>query len=144
MPYPYAMPAKDIYHDIVKHSLQKEGWKITDDPFKLKWGLRELFVDLGASKLLAATKGEQKIAVEIKSFVNTSPITDLEKALGQYIIYANILEETEPKRLLYLAIRKSTYQEIFSEAIGNLVIKKNSLRLLVFEPKKEEIIQWIP
>ena len=54
-----------------------------------------------------------------------------------------ILEETEPERLLYLAIRKSTYQEIFSEAIGNLVIKNNSLRLLVFEPKKEEITKWI-
>ena len=95
---------------IVKNSLQKEGWTITDDPFKLKWGLRELFVDLGASKLLAAAKGEQKIAVEIKSFVNVSPISDLEKALGQYIIYANILEETEPERLLYLAIRQATYQ----------------------------------
>ncbi len=139
------MPAKDIYHDTVKNSLQKEGWTITDDPFKLKWGLRELFVDLGASKLLAAAKGEQKIAVEIKSFVNVSPISDLEKVLGQYIyiIYANLLEETEPERLLYLAIRQATYQEIFSEPIGNLVIKKNSLRLLVFEPKKEVIVTWI-
>jgi len=137
------MPAKDIYHDIVKNSLKKEGWTVTDDPFKLKWGLRELFVDLGASKLFAAVKGEQKIAVEIKSFVNVSPITDLEKTLGQYILYANILEETEPERLLYLAIRQATYQAIFSEPIGNLVIKKNSLRLLVFEPKKEEIIKWI-
>ena len=55
------MPAKDIYHDTVKTVLEKEGWVITDDPLKLKWGLRELFVDLGASKLLAAQKGEQKI-----------------------------------------------------------------------------------
>lgn len=88
------MPAKDIYHDTVITVLKKEGWVITDDPLKLKWGLRELFVDLGASKLLAAQKGEQKIAVEIKSFVKISPVRDLEEALGQYILYRNILEET--------------------------------------------------
>jgi hypothetical protein len=42
------MPAKDIFHNTVKSALQKEGWQITDDPLRLKWGFRELFVDLGA------------------------------------------------------------------------------------------------
>lgn len=137
------MPAKDIYHNIVKTVLEKDGWVITDDPLKLKWGLRELFVDLGASKLLAAQKGERKIAIEIKSFVKISPVTDLEEALGQYILYRNILEETQPLREIYLAIRQATYREIFSEPIGNLVVEKNSLRLLVFDPEKEVIVQWI-
>ncbi len=137
------MPAKDIYHHTVRTVLEKEGWVITDDPLKLKWGLRELFVDLGASKLLAAQKGELKIAVEIKSFVKISPVTDLEAALGQYILYRNILEETEPLRQLYLGIRQATYREIFSEAIGNLVVQKNSLKLLVFDAEKEVIVQWI-
>jgi len=137
------MPAKDIYHNIVKTVLEKDGWVITDDPLKLKWGLRELFVDLGASKLLAAQKGERKIAIEIKSFVKISPVTDLEEALGQYILYRNILEETQPLRQIYLAIRQATYREIFSEPIGNLVVEKNSLRLLVFDPEKEVIVQWI-
>jgi len=26
------VPAKDIYHDTVKHALQKGGWTITHDP----------------------------------------------------------------------------------------------------------------
>lgn len=137
------MPAKDIYHDTVINVLEKEGWVITDDPLKLKWGLRELFIDLGASKLLAAEKGERKIAVEIKSFVKISPVRDLEEALGQYILYRNILEETEPSRQIYLGIRQATYREIFSEPIGNLVVQKNSLRLLVFDSEKEIIVQWI-
>ncbi|GAB1540736.1 hypothetical protein NUACC21_34050 [Scytonema sp. NUACC21] len=64
-----------------------------------------MFVDLGATKLLAAQKAERKIAVEIKSFVNASPVTDLEVALGQYILYQKIMEETEPGQQLYLAIR---------------------------------------
>ena len=137
------MPAKDIFHDIVITALQKEGWQITDDPLRLKWGLRELFVDLGAKKLIAAQKGETKIAVEIKSFIGKSPIHELENALGQYILYRNILEEIETERSIYLAVRKSTYEEIFSEPIGVMIIKKNQLLLLVFDDDREEIIQWI-
>ncbi|MFM9157316.1 MAG: element excision factor XisH family protein, partial [Dolichospermum sp.] len=76
------MPAKDIYHNTVKTALEKDGWKITDDPFKLKWGLRELFVDLGSKKLLIAEKAERRIIVEIKSFINPSAIADLQNALG--------------------------------------------------------------
>ncbi len=87
------MPAKDIYHDVVKNALIKDGWAVTNDPFRLKWGARELFVDLGLSKLIAAQKAEQKIAVEIKSFTNPSSIADLEQALGQYLLYRAVLEE---------------------------------------------------
>ncbi|MGK7892653.1 MAG: element excision factor XisH family protein [Xenococcus sp. (in: cyanobacteria)] len=137
------MPAKDIFHDIVIIALKKDGWQITDDPLRLKWRLRELFVDFGAKKLIAAQKGETKIAVEIKSFIGKSPIYELENALGQYILYRNILEETEAERLIYLAVRKSTYEEIFSEPIGVMIIQKNQLRLLVFDDEQEEVIQWI-
>ena len=135
------MPAKDIFHDVVKTALQKEQWEITDDPLRLKWGIRELFVDLGAKKLLIAQKGEIKIAVEIKSFIGRSPMNELENALGQYILYRNILEETEKERKIYLAIRKSTYDEVFSEPIGVLAVQKNNLRLLIFDDEKEEIVQ---
>jgi hypothetical protein len=138
------MPAKDIYHDTVKNALIKDGWTITNDPLRLKWGLRELFVDLGISKLVSAQKADRRIAVEIKSFTNPSPIADLEQALGQYLIYRAILEETQPECLLYLAIRKTTYGAIFSEPIGELIMKKYQLNLMVFEAKKEEVYQWIP
>ncbi|MBP5973898.1 hypothetical protein HW132_14425 [Brasilonema sp. CT11] len=77
------MPAKDIYHDAVRNALEKESWKITKDPFILRWGTRDLCIDLGAQKPIAAKKSGQKIAVEIKSFVGASPITDLEKGGSQ-------------------------------------------------------------
>jgi hypothetical protein len=64
------MPAKDIYHEMVKNALTKDGWTITDDPLKLIIGSRSLYVDLGAEKLIAAQKENQKIAVEIKSFLS--------------------------------------------------------------------------
>ena len=63
------MPAKDIYHETVKNALIKDGWTITHDPLVLRWGTTDVYVDLGAEQLLAAEKNEQKIAVEIKSFV---------------------------------------------------------------------------
>ena len=138
------MPAKDTYHNVVKNALIKDGWEVTNDPFRLKWGVRELFVDLGLSKLIAAQKAEQKIAVEIKSFANPSSIADLEQALGQYLLYRAVLEEVKPDFLLYLAVRKITYQAIFSEPIGELVVNKYKINLLVFESKKQEVWQWIP
>jgi hypothetical protein len=27
--------AKDVFHDLVKDGLEKEGWTITDDPFDI-------------------------------------------------------------------------------------------------------------
>jgi hypothetical protein len=32
------MPAKDIFHDLVKNALIKEGWIITNDPLYLDYG----------------------------------------------------------------------------------------------------------
>ena len=138
------MPAKDIYHDQVRNALEKENWQITKDPLVLKWGTRELYIDLGAEKLIAAEKTGQKIAVEVKSFVSNSPISDLEKALGQYILYHDILQQLEPNRRLYLAIRQETYSELFQEPVGKILLENQRLCLLVFDSEQEIILKWIP
>ena len=138
------MPARDIYRDAVKNALVKDGWDIANDPLRLTWGVREFFVDLGVSKLIAARKAEQTIAVEIKGFTNRSAIADLEQALGQYLLYRAVLEEVWGNGSLYLAIRSATYQGVFSEAIGTLIVRKYGLNLLVVDVDKEEILQWIP
>ncbi len=62
------MPRRDLYHDAVVHALEKAGWTITADPFKLGYGTRNLYVDLGAENLLAAVKEDRVIAVEINVF----------------------------------------------------------------------------
>ena len=98
---------------------------------------------MGAKKLLAAQKEGQKIAVEIKSFLSPSPINDLEQALGQYIIYTQILSDQQPERLLYMAISEGIFSDFFSEELPQSVIKFNQLKLLIFSPKTEEIVEWI-
>jgi hypothetical protein len=137
------MPAKDIYHETVKNALIKDGWTITDDPLKLTIGSRSLYIDLGAEKLIAAQKGAQKIAVEIKSFISPSPIKDLENALGQYILYQNILQNTDSERILYLAIREEVYNDLFAEPIGQLLLNNKQIKLIIFNPDKEELSAWI-
>ncbi len=138
------MPAKDIYHDKVKNALIKDGWTITHDPLRLEWGGKDMYVDLGAEQLLAAEKGGRQIAVEIKSFVGASDMDDLEKALGQYVVYHDVLTELEPQRVLYLAVPRQVLRDIFEEPLGKLLLKNNRARLIGFDPHTEEIVQWIP
>lgn len=138
-----AMPAKDIYHDTVKNALVKDGWTITDDPLKLTIGSRSLYVDLGAEKLIAAQKDNQKIAVEIKSFLSPSPINDLENALGQYVLYQNILKSTDVERILYLAVREEVYNDLFAEPIGQLLLSNQQIKLITFSENRQELVKWI-
>lgn len=81
------MAAKDQYHELVKVALQKEQWIITDDPLKVEVGGAKLEIDLGAEKLFGAERFGQKIAVEVKTFLSDSPITDFHLALGQFLNY---------------------------------------------------------
>jgi len=137
------MPAKDLLHDCVKNALIKDGWKITDDPFRLKYKGRKLYVDLGAERILAAEKGEEKIAVEIKSFVGASEMNDLENALGQFIFYRAILAENEPDRKLFLAVPDEVFQTLFQKEFYDLLTKNNLAKVFGVNEEEEEIIGWI-
>ena len=138
------MPRRDFLHGTVKAALIKAAWTITDDPFRISFGIRKVFVDLGAEKnLLAAENGADNVAVQIKSFVGISKMNDLENAIGQYIVYRTYLNEIEPDRLLYLAIDDETFTELFYDVSGRILLDVNKIRLIVVDPVQEEITQWI-
>jgi len=138
------MPARDIYHFNVKNALIKDGWTVTHDPLTLRWGTTDVFVDLGAEQLLAAEKQERKIAVEVKSFIGASVTNDLENALGQYILYQDVLLRTEPDRYLYLAVHEEAFFKAFDDALGKLLLENKRIQLIVFDPDTEAILRWIP
>lgn len=138
------MPAKDVYHEIVCTALIKDGWTITDDPLILKIGRRSAFIDLGAEKLIAAERDSEKIAVEIKSFLSPSPISDLENAWGQFFMYARALQKKDPNRRLYLAVTRNTFETLFQEEAGQLLLEEPGFRIIVFDPNSEEITKWQP
>jgi XisH protein len=116
------MAAKDFYHEHVKTALTKDGWKIADDPYLVEWLGKKLQIDLGAERLIAAEKGTEKIAVEVKSFIGPSKIEDLEDALGQFVLYRFSLKRAAPERMLYLAIHENVYTSIFQHPDGEALL----------------------
>jgi hypothetical protein len=135
--------AKDKFHDAVKNGLIKEGWIITNDPLFLQFGGVDLFVDLGAEKLIAAQKDNQKIAVEIKSFLSYSVISDFHQAVGQVMNYRLILQQEEPDRLLYLAVPLDIYETFFKLEFTQLAIANYQFKLIVYDTEQGGIVQWI-
>lgn len=136
--------AKDLFHNTVKVALQKDGWNITHDPYRLRYGLVDVYVDLAAEEAIAAEKQGRKIAVEVKSFVGGSNISDFHTALGQFLNYRIALEvSTEPDRILYLAVPTDSYQLFLRFEPAITVIKRYEVRLIIYNPHNEEIEQWI-
>ncbi len=109
-----------------------------------RYGCLPTLPGLRAEQLFAAEKNERKIVVEVKSFIGASIVADLEQALGQDILYADVLSDVEPDRIVYLAIRKEIFTTLFSEPLGQLLLRKNRVNLLVFDASQQEIHQWIP
>lgn len=138
------MPAKDIYHSTVKNALIKDGWRITHDPLRIRLARgKNLFVDLGAERLLAAERGTEKIAIEIKSFTSPSDMHSLEQAVGQFVLYDRLLRRYYSDYILYLAVSEDIRKTVFEEEAGLTMIKDNIIRLVTFDPIKEAIVKWI-
>jgi hypothetical protein len=137
------MPAKDKFHELVKTALENQGWTITDDPYHIDLGFVDFYIDLGAEQLLAATKDNEKIAVEIKTFLAPSTISEFHTAVGQFINYRIALEFDDPERILYLAIPLGIHKKFFKYSFIQTVIERNQIPLLVYDTEKEEISQWI-
>ena len=114
------MAAKDIVHDVVREALEKEGWFIIRDPFFLRVSENiGMFVDLAADQLLLAERETLKIAVEVKSFVGLSTLSDFHLAVGQFLNYRLALEGFEPDRILYLAIPMVLFKKLLMLTLLN-------------------------
>jgi hypothetical protein len=136
--------AKDVFHQQVKNALIKDGWNITHDPLTIRISEAvKLQIDLAAETTIAAERDSEKIAVEIKSFVGDSDISAFHTALGQYLNYCQALEEQEPDRIVYLAIPLETYQDFFQLPFIQRSLQRYQVKLIIYDPKLEEINQWI-
>jgi hypothetical protein len=137
------MPAKDKFHDVVKTALQKDGWVITSESLYIPLErITGMYIDLAAEKILVADRQGQKIAVEVKSFINPSPMSDFHTAIGQFINYRYGLAAFEPDRILYLAVPLRAYEDFFTTPFVQSVIKGSQINLLVYNPATEEIVRW--
>lgn len=137
------MAAKDRFHGVVRTALEKEQWIITDDPLRIDIGSTKFEVDLGAEQLLGAERGTERIAVEVKSFLGDSLLTDYHAALGQFLNYRLALEVRDSERTLYLAIPVIAYESFFQREFSQISVERYEIKLIVYDPNQERVVQWI-
>jgi hypothetical protein len=134
--------ARDKVHNAARIALEKDGWLITHDPYQVKVLDVEYEIDLGAEELVAAEKGGRKIAIEIKSFLQGSFVYEFHGVLGQFLNYGLGLEEQEPDRELYLAVPVQVYRTFFAKAVVQKAITRFNLKLVLFDPQQQTIVEW--
>ena len=137
------MPARDTYHDAVKTALIKDGWTIVADPYFIEYEDASLYADLFVEKTLLAEQNTRQIVVEIKSFKSPSPMKDFQNALGQYLLYRDLLEFANKNYEVYLAVINTVFDTFFQRKSIQAVIRHHQLKLIVFNNQEEEIVSWI-
>jgi hypothetical protein len=53
-----------------------------------------------------------------------------------------MLEINQPDRQLYLAVPIDAYETFFQTRFTQLVLQRYSLKLIVYDPLLEEVVQW--
>jgi hypothetical protein len=137
------MPAHDVFHAAVKNGLIKDGWTITDDPLSIEFDLTNFYIDLTAERLIGAEKAGERIAVEVKSFLGPSLVTDFHAALGQFLNYRIVLDETDPDRVLFLAVSEPTYTAFFENLLAKIAVRRHGVNLIIYDPDSGALVQWI-
>jgi hypothetical protein len=137
------MPQQDSLHYVVKHALEKDGWIVTHEPLTIRLEDVKFYVDLAAEKEMGENNHIEKVAIEVKVFGGLSFLNEFEKAVEQYAIYRQFLEELFPARQLFLAVSLKVYESSFALPTIQAIVARQQMRLLVFNRETEEIVQWI-
>ncbi len=137
--------ARDKTHAVVANALTKAGWEVPDRQEALvipdRPGGRRLYIDISATR----TSDQIAVLVEVKGYENVvSPVTYLERVIGQYLVYQAVLDYQESTIPLYLAVPQSGYEAVFREQLGQIVVTRYAINLLVYNEMQQEIIEWMP
>jgi hypothetical protein len=136
--------AKDIYHNLVKLALERDGWLITHDPFNISDITTNIDydIDLGAEKLIAAERGSDKIAVEVKSFLRASISHEFHSVFGQYLIYLEALKKLAPERILLLAMPNFAFDRLQEYPFILEILNRYGVNYIVFDANQPNILEW--
>ena len=137
------MAARDQMHESVKAALIKDGWTIKNEPLTIRWDHAQLAIDLGAEKILLAERPGELIAVEVKSFLRSNSIPELQKAVGQYLMYREALVTNDPERRILLATHQKVMAALLVQPQTAAFLQKYHIHLLIVDIQQEEIEQWI-
>ena len=135
--------ARDIFHTLVREALVEEGWVITHDPYPLhnrkQGGLQ---TDIGAEKIITAEKGHERIAVEVKSFVHISILHDFLLAVGQFYVYRKILSNTDPERVLFVALPEFVFNRIIKFEWVQDVVSDLGMKFILYDTNLKILTAW--
>lgn len=112
-------------------------------PFESNLWETDYKIDLGAERVIGATKENEIIAVEIKTFGEPSFVYAFHAALGQYINYKRRLRKTGKPHILFLAVSTDIYELQFDRLVVQDAIEEDNLKIIVFNPKTKQIEKWI-
>ena len=134
------MPAFDSCHLQIVRALEKEGWSISLDQFLIRIDRsHRVYIDIEAHHFDSTSI----MVVEIKCFQDIeSETTDLYTAIGQYLIYRNLLERNAIAIPLYLAIPLEAYSGVFNR-MAFPMITQNHVKMIVVDLEREVIDQWL-
>jgi hypothetical protein len=137
------MPNEDRYHSVVLRCLKKAEWVIVKEQEYISIGSyndtnRRLYIDIKAQR-----QDAELVLIEVKG-LETSPVHELMELLGQYLIYRMALDYLSIEIPLYIAVSQIAYQDIIQHVLGQEMMYRYAVPLLIFDPVKEEIVKWIP
>ena len=91
---------------------------------------------------MAAERGNEKIAIEIKSFLGESELFDYHAALGQFLNYKLALQLSDPDRTLFLAVPVQTWRSLFDREFPKKSVQEYQVKLIIYDSVNEVIVQW--
>ena len=92
--------------------------------------------------MIAAERSNQKVLVEIKSFLAESIPNEFHTALGQYLDYELGLEDFDAERIAFLAIPDKIFDKIQKIPFLIKSLTRYKVKVITFDPISETIKAW--
>jgi hypothetical protein len=116
---------------------RKLDWKPTSG-----WGSSSCLLKMAHTMSVRAVR-QFCHAVEVKSFISPSNVSEFHTALGQFLNYRDALSKIEPDRQLYLAVRVPIYESFFQRRFIAAAVERYQLRLVTYDVQQEVITRWL-
>lgn len=138
------MSRRDFIHVAVREALENGGWEITDDPLLIELEFDEFpfQIDIGAEKLIKASKNKRQVAIEVKSFKRFSTISDFHTALGQYLNYRDAIELGDYPHELYLGVGQKGYDKLIASYFIRMQLIRYTIKIVIIDTESKKIIKW--
>jgi hypothetical protein len=138
------MPAVDRCHEQVVRAFVKDGWVVDTEQYGLRTARGILYVDIAVHRSRGNGTEMRVLLIEAKCFPRDgSTLNDLYVAIGQYLIYRNILTLKANSAELYLAIPAYAYSTLF-QPLALPLLDELSIKTILIDMEQERIERWRP